>query len=156
MCKDIKTLDLAKKNITLSINCLRKYADLITSLENLKSNFQNKNYKNSAENMKTILELSTFFKPYADIPQIDTTLRDKDKILNSLKLQLKDEFILFFKNFSDMTPQKFYQGNCLTIRLHFGRGHRKRIQKRHNIHLHSKRLDSLQGIIRPKRPADVG
>lgn len=110
MCKDIKTLDLAKKNITLSINCLRKYADLITSLENLKSNFQNKNYRNSADNMKTILELARFFKPYADIPQIETTLRDKDKILNSLKLQLKDEFILFFKNFSDMTPQKLFQG----------------------------------------------
>lgn len=110
MCKDIKTLDLAKKNITLSINCLRKYADLITSLENLKSNFQNKNYKNSSENMKTIILLAEFFKPYQEISQVETTLRDKNKILNSLKLQLKDEFILFFKNFSDMSPAKLYQG----------------------------------------------
>lgn len=110
MCKDIKTLDLAKKNITLSINCLRKYADLITSLENLKSNFQNKNYKNSSENMKTIIQLAKFFKPYEGISQVETTLRDKNKILSSLKLQLKDEFILFFKNFSDMSPAKLYQG----------------------------------------------
>lgn len=110
MCKDIKTLDLAKKNITLSINCLRKYADLITSLENLKANFQNKNYKNSADNIKTILELSNFFKPYCDIPQIESTLRDKEKILNSLKLQLKDEFILYFKDLSNISQGKLYQG----------------------------------------------
>jgi hypothetical protein len=114
MCKDIKTLDLAKKNITLSINCLRKYADLITSLENLKANFQNKNYKNSADNINSILELGNFFKPYAEIPQIQSTLRDRDKILNSIKLQLKDEFILFFKDLSSMTESKLYQGCLLT------------------------------------------
>lgn len=110
MCRDIRTLDLAKKNITSSINCLRKYADLITSLENLKANFKNKNFKNSSENVKTVLELSNFFKCYAEIPQIQTTMKDKDKILHTVKIQLKDEFILFFKNYSDLEPSKLYQG----------------------------------------------
>ena len=115
MCRDIRTLDLAKKNITSSINCLRKYADLITSLENLKANFKNKNFKNSSENVKTVLELSNFFKCYAEIPQIQTTMKDKDKILHTVKIQLKDEFILFFKNYSDLEPSKLYQGNTKDI-----------------------------------------
>lgn len=119
MCRDIRTLDLAKKNITSSINCLRKYADLITSLENLKANFKNKNFKNSSENVKTILELSNFFKAYAEIPQIQTTLKDKDKILHTVKIQLKDEFILFFKNYSDLEPAKLYQGCYSNINKFF-------------------------------------
>lgn len=45
MCKDIKTLDLAKKNITQSINCLGKFSDLITSLDNLRNFSTEKNYK---------------------------------------------------------------------------------------------------------------
>ena len=44
MCKDIKTLDLAKKNITLSINCLSKFSDLISSLENLRKYLSKKDY----------------------------------------------------------------------------------------------------------------
>ena len=44
MCNDIKSLDLAKKNITASINCLGKFSDLITSLENLREYSTNKDY----------------------------------------------------------------------------------------------------------------
>ena len=48
MCKDIKTLDQAKKNITQSINCLGKFSDLIVSLDNLRNYSNNKSYKEAA------------------------------------------------------------------------------------------------------------
>ena len=50
MCNDIKNLDLAKKNITKSINCLGKFSDLILALEKLKEFGIKKDYKN-AENI---------------------------------------------------------------------------------------------------------
>ena len=74
MCKDIKTLDLAKKNITQSINCLGKFSDLITSLENLRNFSTEKNYKQAAHVLLSILDLSNYFKNYKDIPQIKEVL----------------------------------------------------------------------------------
>lgn len=68
MCKDIKTLDLAKKNITQSINCLGKFSDLITSLDNLRNFSTEKNYKQASHVLLSILDLSNYFKNYKDIP----------------------------------------------------------------------------------------
>ncbi len=114
MCKDIKTLDLAKKNITQSINCLRKFADLISSLDNLRTFSTQRNYKQAAHVLLSIKDLSNYFKTYHSIPQIKEVLKNKQNILNTLKLQINDEFSLYFKNMSNQTDEVL-QNACLLV-----------------------------------------
>ncbi len=67
MCNDIKSLDLAKKNITTSINCLGKFSDLITSLDNLREYSRNKEYKKAENVLLSVQDLQKFFKNYKEI-----------------------------------------------------------------------------------------
>lgn len=53
----------------------------------------------------SISDLSSYFKNYERIPQINDIIKEKDTIINTLKLQLKDEFSLYFKNMSNQTNE---------------------------------------------------
>lgn len=116
MCKDIKTLDLAKKNITLSINCLRKFADLISSLDHLRTFSTQRDYKQAAHVLLSIIDLSNYFKTYQKIPQIKEVLKNKDTILSTLKLQINDEFSLYFKNMSNQ-GDVILQNACVLVEV---------------------------------------
>ena len=45
MCKDIKSLDIAKKNLTFSITALKKYIMMLTAIEKLNEMCDKKEYK---------------------------------------------------------------------------------------------------------------
>lgn len=45
MCKDIKSLDIAKRNLTFSIKALRKYTMMLNAIDNLRGACSQKKYK---------------------------------------------------------------------------------------------------------------
>ena len=70
MCKDIKSLDIAKKNLTFSITALKKYIMMLTAIEKLNEMCQKKDYKEVANLISAFDELAMYFKDYKDVQQI--------------------------------------------------------------------------------------
>lgn len=73
-----------------------------------------RNYKQAAHVLLSITDLSNYFKSYEKIPQINDVIKEKNTIINTLKLQLKDEFSLYFKNMSNQ-PTSVLQDACILI-----------------------------------------
>lgn len=96
MCKDIKQLDTAKKNLTFSITALKKFIMMLTALEKLQSSIQKKEYKEVANLISAYSDFSNYFKKYQSIPQ----LIDMNKQMDALILQLKQQILQDFSEFS--------------------------------------------------------
>ena len=103
MCMDIKLLDTAKRNLSTSINTLRKFSDLMRSLDNMEEFCAKRQYDDAANCLKGINDLLLFFKPYESIPQIKEMIEVKDDILKKAKEQIKDDFALFFQGNSSLS-----------------------------------------------------
>ena len=68
MCKDIKSLDTAKRNLTFSITALKKFIMQMTAVDKLRESCQKKNYKEVSNLIQAFDELSSHFKKYQNIP----------------------------------------------------------------------------------------
>jgi hypothetical protein len=64
MCKDIKSLDIAKNNLTFSINSIKKYMMLLTAKDKLKEFCSQKNYSSIADMLSAFEELSKYIIKY--------------------------------------------------------------------------------------------
>lgn len=64
MCKDIKQLDVAKKNLTFSIAALKKFIMMLTAIEKLRENCQQKKYKDVGMLLEAFQELSQYFTKF--------------------------------------------------------------------------------------------
>ncbi len=73
-----------------------------------------RNYKQASHVLLSISDLSIYFKAYEKIPQINDVLKEKDAILATFKLQIKDEFSLYFKNMSNHSNEVLYDA-CLLV-----------------------------------------
>ena len=71
-----------------------------------------RNYKQAAQILLSIGDLSNYFKTYEKIPQISDVLKEKETVFSALKLQLRDEFSLHFKNMSSHSNEVLYDA-CL-------------------------------------------
>lgn len=60
MCKDIKSLDTAKKNLTHSITALKKFIMMLTAVDKLRDSCANKVYKEVANLITAFNELSSY------------------------------------------------------------------------------------------------
>ncbi len=81
MCKDLKSLDIAKKNLTFSIDALKKFIMMVDAIEKLGDACQNKEYKIVADLLSAFDELSTHFKKYEQIPQIQELYTYRNNIV---------------------------------------------------------------------------
>jgi vacuolar protein sorting-associated protein 53 len=91
MCKDLKSLDIAKKNLTFSIDALKKFIMMVDALEKLRDACEHKEYDMVANLLSAFNELSKYFKKYEQIPQIQALYKEKGLIVEELfKLILED------------------------------------------------------------------
>jgi hypothetical protein len=116
MCMDIKLLDTAKRNLTTSINTLRKFSDLMRSLDNLCQFCSQRQYDEAANCLRGINDLVAFFKPFESIPQIKELIAEKEDILNKAKLQIQDDFSLFFQGSSNLSFDTLKNG-CFLVEI---------------------------------------
>lgn len=105
MCKDIKSLDIAKKNLTFSITALKKFIMMLTAIDKLREYCETRKYKEVANLLSAFDELSSYFKKYENVAQIMELYKEKDAIIRELKLQLEEDFINFSKGSSTLKPQ---------------------------------------------------
>jgi vacuolar protein sorting-associated protein 53 len=84
MCKDLKSLDIAKRNLTFSIDALKKFIMMVDAIEKLREACENKQYDMIANLLSAFAELSKYFKKYEQIPQIQSLYKEKNLIVEEL------------------------------------------------------------------------
>lgn len=84
MCKDLKSLDIAKRNLTFSIDALKKFIMMVDAIEKLRDACENKQYAMIANLLSAFNELSKYFKKYEQIPQIQSLYKEKSLIVEEL------------------------------------------------------------------------
>lgn len=114
MCKDIKQLDTAKKNLTFSITALKKFIMMLTAVDQLKEYCTQRNYKEVSNLISAFDELSAYFKKYQQIPQINDLYKEKDEIIRGLRVSLWEELQKFNKGTSTLSPQQI-SASCAVI-----------------------------------------
>ncbi|KAJ4882197.1 Vacuolar protein sorting-associated protein 53 A [Raphanus sativus] len=99
ICRDIKKLDFAKKNITTTITALHRLTMLVSAVEQLQVMASKRQYKEAAAQLEAVSQLCNHFEAYRDVPKI-TELRAK---LNNIKQILKSHV---FSDFSSLGTGK--------------------------------------------------
>ncbi|AAG27871.1 unknown protein [Arabidopsis thaliana] len=99
ICRDIKKLDFAKKNITTTITALHRLTMLVSAVEQLQVMASKRQYKEAAAQLEAVNQLCNHFEAYRDVPKI-TELREK---LNNIKQILKSHV---FSDFSSLGTGK--------------------------------------------------
>ena len=84
ICNDIKNLDNARNNITVTISSLTKLIMLITGIEKLESFVKEKQYKEAANAIAASNDIMEYFKEYRHVTQVNSLYQKKDSLCNSL------------------------------------------------------------------------
>lgn len=94
ICKDIRQLDNAKKNLTTAINALRRLSMLIEAVDQLQIAAEKRNFKDAGHLLGAVKQLQSHFAAYAHIAKI-AELRGRVRALEqALRLASLREFEL--------------------------------------------------------------
>ncbi|OAX82374.1 hypothetical protein ACJ72_03275 [Emergomyces africanus] len=96
MTADIKQLDNAKKNLTLSMTALKRLQMLTTAYEQLKALSKSRQYRDCAQLLAAVIQLMAHFKSYRSIDQIATLSRNVADIQRELLEQVCEDFEIIF------------------------------------------------------------
>ncbi|EAS33859.3 GARP complex subunit Vps53 [Coccidioides immitis RS] len=96
MTADIKQLDNAKKNLTLSMTTLKRLQMLTTAYEQLKALSKSRQYRDCAQLLQAVIQLMSHFKSYRSIDQIATLSRNVADIQRELLEQVCEDFEMIF------------------------------------------------------------
>ena len=113
ICNDIKNLDNARNNITVTISSLTKLIMLITGIVKLESFVKEKQYKEAANAIAASNDIMEYFKEYRHVTQVNSLYQKKDALCNSLLNTICDEL----KNDINLLPQnsdRLYDA-CLAV-----------------------------------------
>ncbi|CAE6494139.1 unnamed protein product [Rhizoctonia solani] len=94
--KDIQVLDLAKRNLALSVTALKRFQMLVNALGQLESMVKEKQYKEIAQTLGAVKEISLFFKPYSSIERISIATRRLQELQGSVRASVEKDFDDFF------------------------------------------------------------
>ncbi|KAG5302880.1 vacuolar sorting-associated protein [Histoplasma capsulatum G186AR] len=96
MTAEIKQLDNAKKNLTLSMTALKRLQMLTTAYEQLKALSKSRQYRDCAQLLAAVIQLMAHFKSYRSIDQIATLSRNVADIQRELLEQVCEDFEIIF------------------------------------------------------------
>lgn len=96
MTADIKQLDNAKKNLTLSMTALKRLQMLTTAYDQLRALSRTRQYRDCAQLLQAVIQLMAHFKSYRSIDQIALLSRNVADIQRELLEQVCEDFELAF------------------------------------------------------------
>lgn len=99
ICRDIKKLDFAKKNLTSTITALRRLAMLINAVDQLQLAVERHEFGEAAHLLGAVQQLSSNFKDYSHVPRVAEMRGRVAALEQSLRLSSLREFELL-----DETP----------------------------------------------------
>jgi len=92
VCRDIKSLDIAKRNLTLSVTALKRLVMLVQALEQLRELTLNRRYREASGLIHAIEELAEHFQDLSHVARVADLLEKKAAILSELRAQLLEDF----------------------------------------------------------------
>lgn len=96
MTSDIKQLDNAKKNLTLSMTALKRLQMLTTAYDQLQALSRSRQYGECAQLLQAVIQLMAHFKSYRSIDQIAILSRNVADIQHDLLEQVCEDFEIAF------------------------------------------------------------
>ncbi|KAF5328679.1 hypothetical protein D9619_011656 [Psilocybe cf. subviscida] len=94
--KDIQVLDLAKKNLITSMTVMKRLQMLVNALTQLEDLMKQKDYKEVAQSLSAVTQISLAFKPYSSVLRIKQVLKRITDTQNALRTQLDTDFDAFY------------------------------------------------------------
>lgn len=92
ICRDIKQLDVAKRNLTTSIETLHRLQMLVNSVHRLEENQRQREYRETGKLIEAVNQLFTHFKDYGDVPVVKEWITRVNRVKSTLKGQVVSDF----------------------------------------------------------------
>lgn len=103
MTRDIKKLDVTKKNLTSTMTIIKRLQMLMTAFDQLQKLASGKKYAETASLLSAVIQLMTHFRTYRSIPQIALLSQNIADLQRSLLEKVSADFELYFS--SGLSPQ---------------------------------------------------
>ncbi|CAG7959346.1 hypothetical protein PENNAL_c0026G05014 [Penicillium nalgiovense] len=113
MTADIKQLDSAKKNLTLSMTALKRLQMLTTAYDQLQALSRTRQYGECAQLLQAVIQLMAHFKSYRSIDQIAMLSRNVADIQRDLQEQVCEDFELAFAKGEVGSKRAMLAESCL-------------------------------------------
>ncbi|KAJ7594544.1 Vps53-like protein [Mycena floridula] len=94
--KDIQVLDLAKKNLILSMTTLKRLQMLVNALTQLEDLVQEKKYSEIAQTLAAVTQISETFKPYLSVPRVAQVWKRIQELQGEIRVAIDADFDSFF------------------------------------------------------------
>ncbi|CAG8441641.1 3122_t:CDS:10 [Ambispora leptoticha] len=104
--QDIKSLDYAKRHLTVSITTLKRLNMLVVAIDKLKKMARVRQYKETSQLLQAVLELAKHFQRYKSIKQISDLSSSVTLFQNDLKQQIFRDFDLSFSQDGSLIAQE--------------------------------------------------
>ncbi|CRH03127.1 vacuolar protein sorting-associated protein 53, putative [Plasmodium relictum] len=96
LCKDIKKLDIGKKNVTETIIILKRIVMVITAISNLKKKALKRNYKDCISLISVIKEMLIHISNLKTNNKLNDLYNDTNTLFNDLKNQINEDIDLIY------------------------------------------------------------
>ncbi|EFA82338.1 Vps53-like domain-containing protein [Heterostelium album PN500] len=114
ICKDIKSLDFAKKNLTAAITTLKRLHMMVMGVEQLNEMVEKKQYATVARLLEATAEFAQGFKDYRDSPKIASLNRELERIRSSVKEKIYEDFKSYVPS-NQVDGENKWASACLVI-----------------------------------------
>lgn len=92
VCRDIKSLDIAKRNLTLTVTALKRLVMLVTALEQLRAKSASRHYEEASRLIHAVEELAGHFREFSPVARVADLLERKASVLGDLRHQLLEDY----------------------------------------------------------------
>lgn len=96
LTKDIRKLDVTKKNLTATMTIIKRLQMLMTAFDQLQKLASGKKYAETASLLSAVIQLMTHFKAYRSIPQIALLSQNVADLQRSLLEKISSDFEHYF------------------------------------------------------------
>ncbi|KAJ7268661.1 Vps53-like protein [Mycena haematopus] len=94
--KDIQVLDLAKRNLILSMTTLKRLQMLVNALTQLEDFVKEKKYADVAQTLAAVKQISVSFKPYTSVQRISQVWKHVQVLQGDVRTHLDRDFDAFY------------------------------------------------------------
>ncbi|KAF7712539.1 Vacuolar protein sorting-associated protein 53 [Penicillium ucsense] len=115
MTADIKQLDNAKKNLTLSMTALKRLQMLTTAYDQLHALSRTRQYRDCAQLLQAVIQLMAHFKSYRSIDQIAMLSKNVADIQRDLLEQVCEDFEIAFAKGEVSQKRGILSEACLVV-----------------------------------------
>lgn len=94
--KDIQVLDLAKKNLILSMTTLKRLQMLVNALTQLEDLVKERKYSEMAQTLSAVKEIAAAFKPMISVPRVSQVWRQIQQVQGAIRTIVEADFDKFY------------------------------------------------------------